>query len=163
MGSSKRNVSSNPFAAPIEEGRAPPALAPKPLSIWIAQIVVGLQAPIGVLAIWHLIKSGTASLRSLCLYSLLILASVTIVLGVQGRRRWARIVLLLSLATMIVTSLVQQLRGTPQVHLAQDLLGVRPSEPRDSSFVTLLLWGSLTLWACFSKKARAYFGLESSR
>jgi len=50
MGTSKQEVSSNPFATPVEERRATPALPRKPLSLWIAQVVVGSQAPLGVQA-----------------------------------------------------------------------------------------------------------------
>jgi hypothetical protein len=147
MGTSKQEVSSNPFATPVEERRATPALPRKPLSLWIAQVVVGSEAPLGLFAIWRLTKQGAATPRSVLSYALLALVASAIVFGVQARKRWARLVLILTLLFMLAAFSIE----------------LRDREQTSILFVSWLLWGGLTLSAGFGKKARAYFASGARR
>ena len=142
MGSSQRETPSNRFAAPVEEQRASPALPSKPLSLWIGQLVVGSQAPLALFAVWRVTRQGSAPPLALFLYSLLALGATAIVLGVQARKHWARVALILTLLFMLVTFSVLALRGDEQT---------------STLVVGWLLWGGLMFWAGFGKKARAYF------
>ena len=144
---SKKEVSSNPFATPIDDQRAAPSLPPKPLSLWIAQVVVGSQAPLGLFAIWRLTKQGAATPMSLFSYSLLALGATALVIGVQARKRWARLLLILTLLFMLAAFSIE----------------LRDRGQTSALFLSWLLWGGLALSVGFGKQARAYFASGTQR
>jgi hypothetical protein len=157
-GASKREeVPSNPFAAPVEERRALVWRTPKPLSLWLGQIWLSSQLVLGVIWLGQFARHDRASLAQLCPMSLFVLACLVIVIGVQGRARWAHAATIAMLACQSVAVVVVDLLGMRQGHWAQDQLGLQTSSPDHSLLSALLLGGGLTAWIAFGRRSRQYF------
>ena len=151
-------ASSNPFAAPVPEKREYAASWAKPLSLWIVQLVLALQALLGAIQVGMMARQGLASPLRLYGMSCVVLALLVIIIGIQRARRWAQVAMVAALACTTVAVVLAHLLSSPDGRWAQQLLRLRlPSRQEGFPLGSLALAGSLSLWAGFGRRSREYF------
>lgn len=156
-------ASANPFTAPVDEQPLHAAVARKPLSIWLAQMVLALFAAICAFDIWQFAQRVPMPWDTIGRTSLALVFCVATVVGVQARRRWARIVLNLLLVTVLASSIAIRFLDTELSRLLFAATGGHPDDPIGPYFLGLSPWAFFTIWVSLGERSRAYFAVTTER